>query len=525
VIDNQLAAQLLFEHKLATQADIVACWTAITPEKDVGAVLVEKGLLADHTYQEMIAYLESLESPQNIYPANVEGNFKANVQANAPTDVITSMIEPEPLKENAPENMVLPEGEGTIQFDLNTPELKQKTTRVRTSSKSISKLEPALTFSSESSVIAKESSDAITRAPDAISADSNWAELLSFARHNQASDIHLSAGNPILLRRYGSLEPANPKAIEQITMQGWIESALTKKQLTEFNDKGDLEIIYTLDGWGRYRVTLMKQRRGWDLTARVIPDSIRSFEDAYLPESCRDLTKWAQGLVLVTGPVGCGKSSTLATFVEMVNQDRHDHIITIEEPIEIVYEPMHCRITQREIGPHTISRDAALRAALREDPDIMVISELRDLDTIRLAVSAAETGHLVFGTMNTTNAARTVYRLIDSFPPEEQGIIRNMISESLRGVISQQLIPRKDGQGMVPAYEVLLITSAVANMIRKDEAHQLGTAMITGKSQGMVLLDDSLRALVEKGLIEPAEAMARAYAPKDFEKYMPRGSR
>jgi len=361
--------------------------------------------------------------------------------------------------------------------------------------------------------------------PESLGPHVTWKGLLAFARHYDAADLHLSAGNPILLRRYGSLQPATTGPMEQDAIRSWVESALEKKQLADFEEKGDLEFIYTLKGWGRYRVTLMKQRRGWDLTARVIPARIRTMEEACLPESCRDLTRWAQGLVLVTGPVGCGKSSTLATFVDMVNQERHDHIITIEEPIEIVYEPAHCRITQREVGPHTLNRDAALRAALREDPDIMVISELRDLDTIRLAVSAAETGHLVFGTMNTTNASRTIYRLIDSFPPEEQGIIRSMISESLRGVISQQLIPRKDGQGMIPAYEVLLITSAVANMIRKDEAHQLGTAMITGKSQGMVLLDDSLRTLVEKGLIDPAEAMARANTPRDFEKYVGRGGK
>ena len=189
---------------------------------------------------------------------------------------------------------------------------------------------------------------------------------------------------------------------------------------------------------------------------------------------------------------------------------------------EAGYPPAQCRITQRQIGPHTLSHDAALRAALREDPDIIVISELRDLDTIRLAVSAAETGHLVFGTMNTTNATRTLSRLIDSFPPDEQGIVRNMISESLRGVISQQLLPRKDGNGMLPAFEALLVTPAVANMIRKDEIHQLGTAMLTGKSQGMILLDDSLRFLVERGLVDPAEAMARASNSKDFEKYLGR---
>jgi twitching motility protein PilT len=210
----------------------------------------------------------------------------------------------------------------------------------------------------------------------------------------------------------------------------------------------------------------------------------------------------------------------LAALVDRVNQERHDHIITLEDPIEMIYPSARCRITQRQIGKHTRSQDAALRAALREDPDIIVIAELRDLDTIRLAVSAAETGHLVFATMNTANAARTLFRLVDSFPPEEQGVVRNMISESLRGVISQQLLPRADGSGMVPAFEVLLVTSAVANMIRKEETHQLGTAMLTGKSQGMVILDDSLKALVEKGLVEPREAQARAASPKEFERHM-----
>jgi twitching motility protein PilT len=359
--------------------------------------------------------------------------------------------------------------------------------------------------------------------PERPGPDSTLQELLAFARQHDVADLHLAAGNPILMRRFGALQSMGD-AMEQPTVKAWIESALDDAQLAAFAASGDLELIYALEGWGRYRVTVIKQRRGWALTARVIPDRIRGFEDIGLPESCRELTQWAQGMVLVTGPVGCGKSSTLSTLVDMVNRDRHDHIITLEEPIEFIYDPAGCRITQRQIKSHTASQEAALRAALREDPDIIVISELRDLETIRLAVSAAETGHLVFGTMNTANASRTIYRLIDSFPPEEQGIIRNMISESLRGVISQQLLPRKDGQGMVTAFEVLLINTAVANMIRKDEAHQLGTAMITGKSSGMVLLDDSLRTLIDKGLIDPQEAWARAANPKDFEKYLGRGA-
>ncbi len=453
VIDNQLAAKLIFEHKLASREDIVACWHLITPEKDVGAVLVEKGLLTHQTYRELLAFLVTLKSPQPVKVVEERGSENISLEAN------------------------------------------------------------------------KSHTQSQVKVPESVGNQTTWEELLAYARHHDASDIHLSSGNPILLRKYGSLIPVSNAQVEQANVRKWVESALNTEQLSVFNAKGDFEFIFTLPRFGRYRVTLMKQRLGWDITARVIPSRIRSMDEAELPDSCRDLTRWAQGLVLVTGPVGCGKSSTLSTFVEMVNQDRRDHIISIEEPIEIVFEPAQCRITQREIGPHTLTRDAALRAALREDPDIIVISELRDLDTIRIAISAAETGHLVFGTMNTTNAARTIFRLIDSFPPEEQGIIRNMISESLRGIVSQQLVPRRDGLGMVPAYEVLLITPAVGNMIRKDEAHQLGTAMITGKSQGMVLLDDSLRSLVEKGLIDPAEAMSRANSPKDFEKYFGRGAK
>jgi twitching motility protein PilT len=520
MIDSQLAAQVLFNHQLASQEQILACWPHITSEKDVGMLLVEQGIISGQTYQELAAYLRS-QSPAP------ESQVSANGSQAAASPGGELALEPAPpgLSEIA-----VPERDGSVleleeenwspALDPDEPQIR-KTSRAEHLQKKASPPAPgpAAPQSMPSPSADISANGAEVSVPAALGPDATWEELLAFSRQHDAADLHLSAGNPILLRRYGSLQAATDTAMEQTSLRKWVERALTPEQMQRFEEKGDLELIYTLPGWGRYRVTLIKQRRGWDVTARVIPSRIRSFEEAGLPESCRDLTKWAQGLVLVTGPVGCGKTSTLSTLVEMVNQERHDHIITIEEPIEILYEPAHCRITQRQIGPHTLTRDAALRAALREDPDIIVISELRDLDTIRLAVSAAETGHLVFGTMNTTNAARTLYRLVDSFPPEEQGIIRNMISESLRGVISQQLVPRKDGAGMQPAFEVLLVNTAVANMIRKDEAHQLGTAMLTGKSSGMVLLDDSLRTLVEKGIVDPAEAMMRATVPKDFEKY------
>jgi twitching motility protein PilT len=570
MIDNQQAAQLLFNHQLASQDQILACWPEIRGDKDIGMVLVEKGLLAPQTYHELAAYLGSLASVPESQPGaqNVPAaspRQELDLDYRAPLDA-AGLVPPEPEgdivgfdDENwsaAPLDEADPAARKTTRAEHNlrksaasasVPAVESFIESVPSPAELAKRLEatgpvvplveptamtapfpasapaavapaaaPAGSAATAASVKPARRPSAPVQAPETVGPDTGWVELLAFARRCDAADLHLSAGNPILLRRYGSLQAATQTAMEQTSLRAWVEAALTAEQMAAFDAKGDLELIYTLEGWGRYRVTILKQRRGWDVTARVIPDRIRGFDESGMPESCRELTKWAQGLVLVTGPVGCGKSSTLATLVEMVNQERHDHIISIEDPIEIVYQPAHCRITQRQIGPHTLTRDAALRASLREDPDIIVISELRDLDTIRLAVSAAETGHLVFGTMNTTNAARTLYRLIDSFPPEEQGIIRNMISESLRGVISQQLVPRKDGQGMLPAFEVLLINSAVANMIRKDEAHQLHTAMLTGKSSGMVLLDDSLRALLDRGLVDVADVIPRATVPKDF---------
>lgn len=343
-------------------------------------------------------------------------------------------------------------------------------------------------------------------------------EILVFARTNQASDVHLSVNNPILFRQSGSLQPQTQEKLSAQRLEEMIKSAVAADKLADFQRGGDAEFIHTVPGAGRSRVTLIKQRLGWDFTARLIPAQIRSLAESGLPASCQTLTKWAQGLVLVTGPAGCGKTSTLATLIGMINETRHDHIITIENPIEIVYTPKKCQITQREINKHTLSQANALRAALREDPDILVVSELRDLESIQLAVTAAETGHLVFGTMNTNTATQTISSVINSFPPDEQDIITNMISESLRGVICQQLIPRKDGKGVVPAYEVLIMKTALANMIRTGNINQLNNAMTTSLADGMVLFDTSLENLVKNGTIDVKEALSRAINPAAVEK-------
>jgi len=354
---------------------------------------------------------------------------------------------------------------------------------------------------------------ALIKTPTEITPGLSLNEILIFARKEQASDVHLSPQNPIIFRQFGQLKRMTEVNLSMNEIRALLTASLPQEVLKNFERDGDKEYIHVISGHGRFRVSLMKQRYGWDLTARVIPMNIPEFKVSNIPASVENLTKWSQGMVLITGPAGCGKTTTLAILVEMINQSRYDHIITIEQPIEIVYEPKKCQVTQREINIHSLSQANALRAALREDPDVLVVSELRDLNTVQLAISASETGHLVFGTMNTVNAVQTISRVIDSFPAEEQPIIRNMISESLRGVVCQQLIPRKDGRGMVAAFEILIVTTSVANLIRKGELVQINNAIATGKNFGMLPMDTSLETLANNGIISAQEACERATNP------------
>ncbi len=335
-------------------------------------------------------------------------------------------------------------------------------------------------------------------------------QYLMIGKESDASDIHLGVNAQPIWRRFGTLEPIWMQApkltaadTERLAM-GFLSDA-QKKLLKE---RGDVDFAYSNE-YGRYRTSVVQHRLGIDLVFRIISTNIRTMDDLGLPQQLKLLTQYHNGLVLVTGSVGSGKSTTLAALVEEVNRTRHDHIITLEDPIEYVFESKGCHITQREVHTHTASFGAALRGALREDPDVIMVGEMRDLETIQLAITASETGHLVLGTLHTANAARTLDRVLDVFPVDQRDQIRVMVSESLRGVISQQLVPRADKQGRVLALEILMNTPAVGNTIRESKTFMLPGIIQTGKKLGMRLMDDSLMELYSAGIITQEEAYER----------------
>ena len=336
-------------------------------------------------------------------------------------------------------------------------------------------------------------------------------EYLAIGQSAGVSDIHLGVNAPPLWRLHGTLQPIwtdAPRLTSDQTL-ALAEGFLSNLHRTHLNERGDADFAYA-NKLGRYRTSVVRQRLGVDLVFRIVNTKVRTMDDLGLPEHLKLLTRYQNGLILVTGSVGSGKSTTLAALVEQVNIERREHIITLEDPIEYVLEPKGCHITQREVHTHTLSFAAALRGALREDPDVIMVGEMRDLETISLAITAAETGHLVLGTLHTGNASRTLDRLLDVFPPDQQEQIRIMVSESLRGVISQQLIPRADSKGRVLALEILTNTPAVANVIREARTFMLPGIIQTGKKQGMQLMDDALVDLYGRGLISAEEALARA---------------
>ena len=334
---------------------------------------------------------------------------------------------------------------------------------------------------------------------------------LAVGKESGASDIHLSVNSPPIWRRYGLLEPIwlqaeplNPTQTEQLAA-----GFLTPEQLEQLATRGDVDFAYATS-IGRFRASVVRQRTGCNIVFRIISDTVRSMDELGLPEQLKLLTQFHNGLVLVTGSVGSGKSTTLAALVDEINRNRQDHIITLEDPIEYIIPSRGCHVTQREVHTHTKSFANALRGALREDPDVIMVGEMRDLETISLAITASETGHLVLGTLHTSNAARTLDRLLDVFPTDQRDQIRIMVSESLRGIVSQQLIPRADGSGRALAIEILTNTPAVGNVIREAKTFMLPGIIQTGKKLGMKLMDDSLQELFLAGTITAEEAVYRA---------------
>jgi len=344
------------------------------------------------------------------------------------------------------------------------------------------------------------------------------SDYLHYAVEVDASDLHLGPDSPPLIRYNGQLGAINEEAVPLTPDQSerLAREFLTEKQVNHVEEHGSIDFCYEHEGIGRFRTCVVRQRRGWESVFRVIASRVRSMEELGLPQVMFDLIQYHNGLILVTGAVGSGKTTTLAAMVDQINQERKDHIITLEEPIEYVFDPKGCQITQREIRSHTESFATALRGSLRQDPDVIMVGEMRDLETISLAITASETGHLVLGTLHTGNAARTMQRLLDVFPVNQQAQIRTMVSESIRGVICQQLVPRADGQGRVLALEIMTNTPAVANLIREGKNFMLPGVLQTGKKQGMQLMDDSLMHLVENKLITPEEAHARSQNKKMF---------
>jgi twitching motility protein PilT len=330
-------------------------------------------------------------------------------------------------------------------------------------------------------------------------------ELLRQMKQQGASDLHLTSGSAPFMRVHGEMVKLNYKNVSPDTCQGLIFEILTEKQKEIFTENWDLDLSYPLSGVGRFRVNVFMQRNGISAVFRLIPESVKTISELDLPEQLNELIDISEGLILVTGPTGSGKSTTLASMIHRINQTHQAHIITIEDPIEFVHNNDKCLISQRELASHTKSFDNALRAALREDPDIILVGEMRDLETISLAITAAETGHLVFGTLHTNNAIKTVDRVIDVFPEVQQTQIRVMLAESLRGVVSQALLPRPDHQGRVPVCELLVNIPAVANLIREGKTHQIATVMQTGRSLGMVTFEQSIQELTQKGLISKEE--------------------
>jgi len=341
------------------------------------------------------------------------------------------------------------------------------------------------------------------------------AELLSFSVKNNASDLHLSAGLPPMIRIDGDIRRINLPAMEHKDVHQLVYDIMNDQQRKTFDEFWETDFSFEIQGLARFRVNAFNHNRGAGAVFRTIPSKVLTLEDLGCPDIFKTITEYPRGIVLVTGPTGSGKSTTLAAMVDYKNDDEFGHILTVEDPIEFVHTSKKCLINQREVHRDTLGFNEALRSALREDPDVILVGELRDLETIRLALTAAETGHLVFGTLHTNSAAKTIDRIVDVFPGSEKDLIRSMLSESLRSVIAQTLL-KKIGGGRVAAHEIMIGTPAIRNLIRENKVAQMYSSIQTGGSLGMQTMDQALQILVKQGIVARNEARSKAMNPDAF---------
>ena len=336
------------------------------------------------------------------------------------------------------------------------------------------------------------------------------SELLAFSVKNKASDLHLSAGLPPMIRVHGDIRRINVPPLSNQEVRAMVYDIMSDSQRKGYEEFLEIDFSFELRDVARFRVNAFNQERGAGAVFRTIPSLVLTLEQLEAPKIFKDISDTPRGIVVVTGPTGSGKSTTLAAMVDYVNENQFGHILTIEDPIEFVHKSKKCLVNQREVGPHTRGFAEALRSALREDPDVILVGEMRDLETIRLALTAAETGHLVFGTQHTSSAAKTIDRIIDVFPAAEKEMVRAMLSESLRAVISQTLLKRKDGTGRVAVHEIMLGTPAIRNLIREAKVAQMYSSIQTGQALGMQTLDQGLVEMVRRNLISSEDARAVA---------------
>jgi twitching motility protein PilT len=349
-------------------------------------------------------------------------------------------------------------------------------------------------------------------------------QLFKMMQEQGASDLHLSSDTPPIFRLHGEMTKLNFKPLGHDDLKALLFEILSEQQKSHFEQKKDLDFAYSVPELARFRGNILMTHRGIAAVFRIIPGKVLSADDLGLPEGVRKMTHFKKGLVLVTGPTGSGKSTTLAAMIDLINSTRKEHILTLEDPLEFIHQDKESHLNQRQIGAHTESFTSALRAALREDPDIILVGEMRDLETIQLAMSAAETGHLVFGTLHTNTAAKTIDRIIDVFPTDQQAQIRVMLSESLKGVVCQQLLRTAEGKGRAAAFEIMMGTPAVGNLIREGKTFQIPSIIQTSKKDGMQLMDQHILDLLKTRRVKADEAYRCAVDKKQFEQYLQPGA-